>query len=125
MSDAVNIPSVCSLEKLDIIFTVVSRGKGENVVEIMKKSGIFQNTVSQGRGTAPSSVLDLLGLGATEKDVVYSIVKHERCSEVLDTLEKKLEFSKPGHGISFSVPIQSVAGMMAFKYITADLSEEV
>lgn len=120
-----NIPSVCSLEKLDIIFTVVSRGKGESVLDIMQENRIFQNTVSHGRGTAPSAILDLLGLGATEKDIVYSIVKHEQCSEVLDILEKKLEFSKPGHGICFCVPIQSVAGMMAFKYITADLSEEV
>lgn len=124
MAQNEKMDAVTSSQRLDMIFTIVSRGKGENVVDIIRENGIFQNLVCHGHGTAPSSILDMLGLGATEKDVVISLLRHEHSRELLDNISQKMEFAKPGHGISFVVPLQSVAGIMAFKFLTANLSEE-
>lgn len=117
--------AVSSSQHIDMIFTIVSKGKGETVLDVLRDYGVLQNTLCHGRGTAPSSILEMLGLGATDKDIVLSFVKGERSGEIIKIISKKLEFEKPGHGISFTVPLQSIAGIMAFKFITADLTEEV
>lgn len=125
MSEYEKIPSVSSSESLDLIFTIVSKGKGEAVTEFLKESYVYVSLICHGHGTAPSSILEMLGLGATEKDVIISFAKHTESSEILHKIGRKFEFSKPGHGISFTVPLQSVAGIMAFKFLTADYSQEV
>ncbi len=116
--------AVSSSQRINLIITIVSRGKGEAVLDILRDNKILQNTVCHGRGTAPSSILEMLGLGATEKDIVFSFVKDEKSEEILRNISKKMDFAKPGKGISFTVPLQSVAGVTAFKFITADLTEE-
>ncbi|MBQ7873616.1 MAG: P-II family nitrogen regulator [Oscillospiraceae bacterium] len=124
MSSYEKISAVNSSERLDIIVTIVSKGKGEGVVDIARESGALVNIICHGRGTAPSSILEMLGLGATEKEVVLSFTKDEKSEELLEKISKGLEFAKPGHGIAFTVPLQSVAGIMAFKFLTTDSLED-
>ncbi|MBQ7123635.1 MAG: hypothetical protein IJO01_03360 [Oscillospiraceae bacterium] len=124
MSSYEKISTINSSERLDAVITIVSRGKGETVVDLARENGVINNLLSQGRGTAPSSMLEMLGLGATEKDVVFSFVRDEQSRDIVDKIAKKLDFSKPGNGISFTVPLQSVAGIMAFKFLTTDGLEE-
>ena len=110
---------------MDLVFTVVSKGKGEAVLEVFKENKILQNTICHGHGTAPSSILEVLGLGATDKDIILSFVKAENSKKIIEQISRKLDFSKPGHGIAFTVPLESIAGIMSFKFLTADLTEEV
>lgn len=124
MSSYEKISTINSSERLDVVITIVSRGKGETVVDLARENGVINNLLSQGRGTAPSSMLEMLGLGATEKDVIFSFVRDEQSRDIIDKIAKKLDFSKPGNGISFTVPLQSVAGIMAFKFLTTDGLEE-
>lgn len=125
MSEYEKISSVSSSERLDIIFTIVSKGKGETVVDTLRDEDVLVNVTCSGRGTATSSILEMLGLGATEKEVVLSFVKNEKSGYLLKKISEKLDFATPGHGIAFTVPLQSVAGIMAFKFLTTDYSEEV
>lgn len=125
MSEYEKISTVNSSERLDVIFTIVPKGKGEQVIDLLRNNDVMVNMTCLGRGTAPSSILEMLGIGATDKDVVLSFVKNKTSSSLLRRIAKKLDFSKPGNGISFTVPLQSVAGIMAFKFLTTDYSEEV
>lgn len=124
MSSYEKLSSINSSERLDVIFTIVSKGKGESAMDIIRECGVIMSIICHGRGTAPTSILEMLGLGATEKDVVLSFVKDEQSEEILEKISKKLEFAKPGHGIAFTVPLQSVAGIMAFKFLTTDSLED-
>ena len=125
MSEYEKLASVSSSERLDIIFTIVSRGKGETVTNILRKNYIIECLTLHGRGTATSNILKMFGLGVTEKEVVLGITKNERSHDIIKAIDKKLNFEKPGNGISFVVPLQSVAGIMAFKYLTTDYSEDI
>ena len=125
MSEYEKIYTVNSSERLDVIFTIVPKGKGEHVIDLLRDNDVMVNITCLGRGTAPSSILEMLGIGATDKDVVLSFVKNEISTSLLRRIAKKLDFAKPGNGISFTVPLQSVAGIMAFKFLTTDYSEEV
>ncbi len=124
MAQNEKIDTICSTQRLDLVFTIVSRGRGETVLELLRENKILQNIICHGHGTAPSSILEMLGLGATDKDIVLSFVKAENSKKIIEQISKKLEFSKPGHGIAFTVPLESVAGIMSFKFLTSDLTEE-
>lgn len=124
MSSYEKIAAVNSSEKIDVVFTVVSKGKGESVVDITRENSALVNMICHGRGTAPSSILEMLGLGATEKEVVLSFVKDEKSAEMLKKISEGLDFAKPGRGIAFTVPLQSVAGIMAFKFLTTESLED-
>ena len=124
MAQNERIESICSTQRMDLVITIVSRGKGETVLDVFRENKILQNVICHGHGTAPSSILEMLGLGATDKDIVLSFVKAENSKKILSDISKKLEFAKPGHGISFTVPLESIAGIMSFKFLTADLTEE-
>ncbi len=125
MAQNERIETICSTQRMDLVFTIVSKGKGEAVLEVFKENKILQNTICHGHGTAPSSVLEVLGLGATDKDIILSFVKAENSKKIIEQVSRKMEFSKPGHGIAFTVPLESIAGIMSFKFLTADLTEEV
>ena len=125
MSQHERVETICSTQRMDLVITIVSRGKGETVLDVFRRNRILQNTICHGHGTAPSSILEMLGLGATDKDIVISFVKAENSRKILSDISRKLEFSKPGHGIAFTVPLESIAGLMSFKFLTADLTEEV
>lgn len=112
-------------ERMDLVFTVLPRGLGDKVVEINREQGVYVNFICPGRGTATTSILEMFGLGATEKDIVLSGVRSDSVPAVLKKISEKLEFDKPGTGVSFSVPMQSVAGSKVLHYFTtASLGEE-
>ncbi|MBR2041879.1 MAG: hypothetical protein IKL57_08550 [Oscillospiraceae bacterium] len=125
MAQHEKVETICSTQRMDLIFTIVSKGKGEAVLDVFKENKILQNIICHGHGTAPSSILEVLGLGATDKDIILSFVKAENSKKILAEISKKLDFAKPGHGIAFTVPLESIAGIMSFKFLTADLTEEV
>ena len=111
-------------DKLDIIFSVVQRGLGEEVIHVTKSRGVYVNLICPGRGTATSSILEMFGLGATEKDIILSFVKTDETHEVITAISKKLEFDKPGGGIAFAVPVHSIAGIKVLQYLTTASAEE-
>lgn len=111
-------------DKLDIIFSVVQRGLCEEVIHVTKSRGVYVNLICPGRGTATSSILEMFGLGATEKDIILSFVKTDETHEVITAISKKLEFDKPGGGIAFAVPVQSIAGIKVLQYLTTASAEE-
>ena len=111
-------------DKLDIIFSVVQRGLGEEVIHVTKSRGVYVNLICPGRGTATSSILEMFGLGATDKDIILSFVKTDETHEVITAISKKLEFDKPGGGIAFAVPVQSIAGIKVLQYLTTASAEE-
>ena len=111
-------------DKIDIIFTVVQRGLGEEVIEVTQSRGVYVNLICPGRGTATSSILEMFGLGATEKDVILSFVKTDETHEVITAISEQMEFTKPGGGIAFAVPVQSVAGIKVLQYLTTATAEE-
>ena len=123
-SAAQDLAATNHYDKMDIIFTVVQRGLGEEVIEVTKSRGVYVSLICPGRGTATSSILEMFGLGATEKDVVLCFSKTDETHDVITAISEKMEFAKPGGGIAFAVPIQSVAGVKVLQYLTNASAEE-
>lgn len=112
-----NMPSASYV----LMIIVKNRGKGEKWGAALAEEGITFTLFSFARGTADSKILSYLGLGETEKDVLYCAMPQEKSEEILERLHTEEQLNAPGRGIAFTIPIngygdaasqKSVAGMV-------------
>lgn len=99
-------------KRYKLLTTIVARGKGDKVVAMFNQKEIMFNLIILGEGTADSEILDYLGIGEIDKDVVLSIVSEEKIEDVIEELREKMQFNLPGKGIAFTVPLSSIAARM-------------
>lgn len=114
----------CSPKKIKLFITIIDRGKGEKVVEMFKENNIVYNLIMLGNGTAKSEILDYLGIGETQKDLVLSVVKEEDVVKVMNLLKEKMHLKKPGNGIAFTIPINSIDSAQSLEYICNLINEK-
>lgn len=100
-----------------LFVTIVDRHKGSEVIRLLEENGCSYHEVIYGRGTAPKEIYDYLGFGEVEKEVILSIAPTDIVPFMIDTLKLELHFDQPGHGIAFTIPINSVAGESVIKEI--------
>ncbi len=95
---------------MQIMITIVDRGKGAAVAEICKSTNMHINFVALGSGTASSEILDYLGIGETRKDVLVTPVLKSKSHDVMFDIAYKMQLKNPGNGIIFTIPV-SGAGL--------------
>ena len=108
---------------LKLLITIVDRDRGQTAVDLMLKENILFHRIALGRGTAKTEILDLLGIGDPAKDIVFSVVAAERIHKVMHRLRNTIQFDNPGHGIAFTIPITSVAGVKALRHLSGGTEE--
>ncbi len=69
-------------------------------------------TVNDAKGTAPSEMVDILGVGNPDKHMLLSFLPTASANKMLRTIYRKLTFGVPGSGIAFTIPIDSASGVM-------------
>lgn len=107
-----------SSRRIKLVVTIADRGKGAKIREACDKVHNAFHLSFMGQGTAPTRVLEYLGLANSEKDIIFSIVPEELASDVLERLKQELELDKKGGGIAFSIPIASVGGPITLRMIS-------
>lgn len=74
------------------------------------KKGRYRCSILRARGTASSEIMDLLGLGGVDKDVLMSVLPKPFADEMLWILQKKLRPGMPDSGIAFTLPMSGGGG---------------
>ena len=64
------------------------------------------------QGTASSEIMDMLGLGGVEKDLMLSMLPRVLAHEMLKKLRSRLHLGMPNTGIAFTVTMSSCSGHM-------------
>ena len=100
-------------EQLSLIMSIVERGSGGKLVKLYQKDQVFTHIRFEGRGTATSEILDILGLGGSEKDIILSIATRSAAAVLLGRLDDELQGAAPSRGIAFSIPLTAVSGLIA------------
>ena len=108
---------------IHMVVTVVDRGRSDKVVSVCTQAGIALHSVSLGHGTARTEMLDLLGLGETSKDIVFSFAPESAVNPLLNHLADRLKMRYPGKGIAFAIPLSSVSGRMYRALTEPDYSD--
>lgn len=106
------------MSELYWMVSIVNGSRSEKFTSLYRECGISVMLETSGEGTAVSEVLNLFGLEATEKKVLFSVVTGEKWKEVKRGLRKKVQIDIPGRGIAFTVPMSSVGGKKALMFLT-------
>ena len=86
-----------------LIVTIVPHNYGDEISSIAVKAGAGGGTVLMGRGTAENSILQLLGLGDTSKDITYNIVEQNIEQKVREAIIEETKKKKNHFGVMFSI----------------------
>ena len=99
--------------------TITGRNYGERFSTLFRAEHLPVMMLTLGTGTASSEMLDYFGMESREKIVIFTVVTQESWRHVKEQMEQKLNIDVPGTGISFIIPVSSVGGGKAFRYLLA------
>ena len=95
------------------VFTIVDYSNGPVIEKIYAEEKVPVAFSTHGHGAADSSVLEYLGFGENKKSVTISLLSEKRADRIFSAAEEKMNLSKPGKGIIFSVPVTSATAFLA------------
>ena len=98
-----------------MVVSIVERGQGNHICHLWLDCGIPLHHQCIGHGTATSDMLDMLGLGSSEKDVLISIGPRSVVHRTLTELNESLGSAGrgKGKGIVFSLSLNAVSALAA------------
>jgi hypothetical protein len=96
------------IPSLRLIFFIADWANANFISEVFDEEKVRFHFISKGRGTASSDVLDLLGIGASDKAVIICLEQEVLAPVLIREVRKKLNFSSPGAGIAFTVPLSGI-----------------
>ncbi len=114
MSNTINDSAI---KKLKLLFTIVDKPKGEFYMDVISQFDVNYQMVVGGLGTARSELVELLGL-EPHKAVVISVIRDDLAETVMQCLEDKFATIRGGKGIAFAVPLSSVIGVNAYRFLS-------
>lgn len=103
-----------------LICCVVNIGDASKTLHVAKKYGIKGGTITIGKGTIHSRLLDFLHINEIRKEIVTMLIENELAAQAIQGISQDMEFHKPHHGIAFSYAVPELIGTFN---IVSDVSE--
>lgn len=88
-----------------VLILVTTPKLSELATEYFKRKDLPIHYKLNAVGTAPSDILDILGIGTSEKSVILCMVRKDIADVILRELYVELMFGVPGNGIAFTLPL--------------------
>ena len=96
-----------------LLISIVNRGEGRRVRDILSEYSAGLNFSFRGTGTARSHLLDYLGIGETEKTVMFTLIPETDEEAIMREIRAQMTLYLAGRGISFTVPLAGVSQKIA------------
>ncbi len=93
---------------LRLLLSVTQAEDEHRVVEVLEKNGIPLCFEARAKGTAPSELLDAIGLGGTTRVLTAGLLPRARVPAVFDAINRALSYHKRGTGIAVTLPLTGV-----------------
>lgn len=106
------------LKKLKVLCIIVNRHQGDYYINEFASREVGASFLVYGTGTATREIYDLLGIGETKKDIVLSLVKESDIPTLKEVIINRFKISKRAKGVAFFMDIDSIAGVLLYKYLT-------
>lgn len=113
-----NYTSKYEVEKLFVSFVIVTRYQGSYFVDKFIDLGVSSSFIVFGKGTAPSEMIYALGLPESKKDVVITVFKESMKDKINEIIEERFNFSSSSKGASFIIPLDSVMGLLSYRFMS-------
>lgn len=95
-------------QDLHVLVVIVNHKRRKIVTDALRELRVPRQFVIKAKGTASTSMMDLLGLGDIENDFVISFMVKQWVPLVIRHLSEHLHLARRGAGIAFSIPISSM-----------------
>lgn len=102
-----------SVSPMQLLVSIVERGKGMEVSKIYKTFHVTQHLQSAGRGTASSHLLDTLGFGTAERDILLSIAPKDTLRQLMYYLKDEDRPELEAKGIAFTMDVSGLGTILA------------
>ncbi len=106
------------IEKVKLFIIIVGRNQSDYFLNEFKKTDIACSFVVYGRGTATKDIYEVLGIGETKKDIIFALVKESDIEKLKEIINYRFNASKAAKGVAFSIPFDSMAGVLMYRYLT-------
>ncbi len=94
------------------IFTVVDKGKGQDVVDVATQAGAKGATLINARGSGIHETSKLFNMEVEpEKEMVLILAKHDIVQDIISAITHELDLEKPGNGILFVQEVHQTKGI--------------
>ena len=110
--------SLLAPRKLKLLVTVVNREKTEFYIDFLQSFEVNFQTAMAAHGTASKETLRLLGLGESDKTVIFSVIREDMADKALSALEHKFATIKNGKGIAYTVPMTGTIGVAIYRFLS-------
>lgn len=92
-------------ENFRMLFFIANPKQNTKAQEFLTENNIPISYSVFAKGTASDEMLDMLGLGGTDKTVIVTMLPKTAADELLGKLYKELKLHKPASGIAFTIPL--------------------
>lgn len=97
----------------EVIFAIVNSGYAEDAMAVAREHGARGGTILGGRGVARDEEASFFGITVhAEKEILMMVVDKSIRDNILNALYKQMGMDKKAQGITFSLPVSDVAGLV-------------
>lgn len=101
------------MNRVIMLFSIVSRGKGKNYMDMLTSKGISIHMQMTAHGTAPSEMMEVFGLGNTDKDVVISYATERIYRSYVEELSRNVGASSGYGGLMMCFRLSAINRLTA------------
>lgn len=96
----------------EVIFTIVERGVGQEVVDIATSAGSRGATIINARGSGIHENTMFFSMNIEpEKEIVMIIIEKEKSDKIIKAIKETLQIDEPGKGIMFVMDVSKTSGL--------------
>ena len=106
--ETTGVPASPNTPVLKFVIFIIDWKASRYISEIFEENHVRFHFICKGRGTASSEVLDLLGIGASEKAIVLCLEQDAMISILIREVNRGLGLYNHGAGIAFTVPLSGI-----------------
>jgi hypothetical protein len=107
-TETAGVPASPNMAVLKFVIFIIDWKASRYISEIFEENHVRFHFICKGRGTASSEILDLLGVGASEKAVVFCLEQDVMVSILIREVNRGLGLFNPGTGIAFAIPLSGI-----------------
>lgn len=98
---------------MGLVISIVERGRALPLIRHYQSQHLSQHFQAAGWGTAASHLLDTLGFGTAERDVVFTLGPREAVRRLMAHLKGEDRSKLDARGIAFSLPLSAMSALFA------------
>src|SRR5690606_22213580 len=97
----------------EVIWTIVERGLGQEVVDTATDAGAKGATIINARGAGLHENNKFFSINIEpEKEIVMIIIRKEKTDDIVNAINEALKIEEPGKGILFVMDVNRTSGLV-------------